>query len=288
MGSVLSRRRLAAATQRPGHLGRHDDGYQSQALSTRLGIPIIYGVDAVHGDGGVKGTVLFPHNIGLGARAARRSCRRRRASRRARSPAPASTGRSRPASPCPRRALGPHLRGLRRDRPSWPSCWARRPCAVSRRRRSPNPARAILACAKHFLGDGGTFGGKDQGDTKVTEEELRKIHLPGYVACVKAGVGSGDGLVSELERDADARQPATDHRRPQGRARLPGVRGHRLGGHRQDVEGLQAGRRGGDQRRHRHGDGADPLPRVRRPTSRSWSPPGACRWRASTTPSGGS
>src|SRR5206468_2721466 len=35
--------------------------------STRVGIPLIYGVDAVHGDGGVKGAVLFPHNIGLGA-----------------------------------------------------------------------------------------------------------------------------------------------------------------------------------------------------------------------------
>ena len=43
------------------------DRFQSQALSTRLGIPIIYGVDAVHGDGDVKGAVLFPHNIGLGA-----------------------------------------------------------------------------------------------------------------------------------------------------------------------------------------------------------------------------
>ena len=52
------------------------------------------------------------------------------------------------------------------------------------------PGSAILATAKHFLGDGGTSGGKDQGDTKISEEELRKIHLPGYVAAVKAGVGS--------------------------------------------------------------------------------------------------
>ena len=47
-----------------------------------------------------------------------------------------------------------------------------------------------MATAKHFLGDGGTAGGKDQGDTRCSEEELRRIHLPGYVAAVKAGVGS--------------------------------------------------------------------------------------------------
>ena len=40
------------------------DRYQSQALATRLGIPMLYGVDAVHGHGAVKGATIFPHNIG--------------------------------------------------------------------------------------------------------------------------------------------------------------------------------------------------------------------------------
>src|SRR5690606_19719683 len=43
------------------------DRYQRQALSTRLGIPLLYGVDAVHGHNNVLGAVVFPHNIGLGA-----------------------------------------------------------------------------------------------------------------------------------------------------------------------------------------------------------------------------
>lgn len=43
------------------------DGFQQAALETRLGIPIIYGVDAVHGNNNVYGTTIFPHNIGLGA-----------------------------------------------------------------------------------------------------------------------------------------------------------------------------------------------------------------------------
>ena len=42
------------------------DGYQRHALKTRLGIPLIYGVDAVHGHNNIPGAVIFPHNIGLG------------------------------------------------------------------------------------------------------------------------------------------------------------------------------------------------------------------------------
>jgi len=49
---------------------------------------------------------------------------------------------------------------------------------------------AILACAKHFLGDGGTIGGKDQGNTVCDEPTLRRLFLPPYVEAVHAGVGS--------------------------------------------------------------------------------------------------
>jgi beta-glucosidase len=48
----------------------------------------------------------------------------------------------------------------------------------------------VLACAKHFIGDGGTLGGKDQGNTVCDEATLRKLYLPPYQAAVKAGVGS--------------------------------------------------------------------------------------------------
>src|SRR6185369_7895485 len=64
-----------------------------------------------------------------------------------------------------------------------------------------NDPLGVLACAKHFVGDGGTAMGTgqmnraqkrllDQGDTRLNEAELRKIHLPGYVSAIKAGVGS--------------------------------------------------------------------------------------------------
>jgi beta-glucosidase len=49
---------------------------------------------------------------------------------------------------------------------------------------------SVIACAKHFVADGGTDKGVDQGDAKISEQELRAIHLPGYAAAVKAGVGT--------------------------------------------------------------------------------------------------
>ena len=42
----------------------------------------------------------------------------------------------------------------------------------------------ILACAKHFIGDGGTTNGIDQGNTQVSEEILRELHLPAYIDAV--------------------------------------------------------------------------------------------------------
>ena len=49
---------------------------------------------------------------------------------------------------------------------------------------------SVLACAKHFLGDGGTLDGHDQGNTICDEATLRKLYLPPYVAAIQAGVGS--------------------------------------------------------------------------------------------------
>ena len=49
---------------------------------------------------------------------------------------------------------------------------------------------SILACSKHFLSDGGTTNGKDQGNTECDDATLHKIFLPGYAAAVKDGVGS--------------------------------------------------------------------------------------------------
>ena len=177
------------------------DGYQARALKTRLGIPILYGADAVHGHNNVLGAVMFPHNIGLGCT---RNAKLVESAGRITGEEVRATGINWTFAPCvtvPRderwgrtyegfgetpelaRTLGEAaVRGLQRNDLSDPL--------------------SVLACAKHYIGDGGTkmgtstFGnangrrGLDQGDTQVTEAELREIHLQGYITTVKAGVGS--------------------------------------------------------------------------------------------------
>jgi len=52
----------------------------------------------------------------------------------------------------------------------------------------------IVATAKHFLGDGGTFRGIDQGDTRLDKDSLLSIHGQGYYSAIEAGVADGHGL----------------------------------------------------------------------------------------------
>jgi beta-glucosidase len=66
LGSVLSGGGSAPSPNTPVSWADMYDSLQSRAMSTRLGIPIIYGIDAVHGHNNAYGAVIFPHNIGLG------------------------------------------------------------------------------------------------------------------------------------------------------------------------------------------------------------------------------
>jgi beta-glucosidase len=175
---------------------------QSHAQKTRLKIPILYGIDAVHGHSNVLGAVIFPHNIGLGAsrdaalveEAARITAEEMRA-----------TGIQWAFSPCvtvPRdERWGRTYEGFGED----PALVAELGAAAVRgfQGNLKDPLR-VLACAKHFVGDGGTgwglglykdSGGKegsplDQGDTRLDEATLRKIHMQGYLTAIREGVGS--------------------------------------------------------------------------------------------------
>jgi beta-glucosidase-like glycosyl hydrolase len=158
---------------------------------------MVYGIDAVHGNGALPGAVIFPHNIGLGA---------------AHDPDLAAQAAAITAAET--RATGVH--------------WTFAPCVcVARDSRwgrtyesfGEDPGLAVeyagpvvqgyqgedlaantsvLATAKHYVGDGGTAFGTsttddyllDQGVTTLTEEELRSIHLAPFKAAVDAGVGS--------------------------------------------------------------------------------------------------
>ena len=239
------------------------DGYQSQALSTRLGIPMIYGVDAVHGHGGLKGSTIFPHHIGLGCT---RSPEMVQAAARVTAREVAGTGIDWTFAPCiavvARRTLGPHLRRLRRDARAGGEPGRGRGARLSGRvGDGSTPAHVdtsrIMACAKHFLGDGGTFGGKDQGDTKISEEELRRLHLPGYIAAVKAGVATV--MVSYSSWNG---QPMHGNRHLitevlKGELGFSGFVVSDWAAIDKMSPDYTPGHRALDQRRHRHGDGAD-------------------------------
>jgi beta-glucosidase len=171
------------------------DRYQKHSSQTRLAIPLLYGVDAVHGHNNVLGAVVFPHNIGLG-------CTRSAAlvERIARITAEEvrSTGINWAFAPCvtvPRdMRWGRTYEGFGED----PALAAELGAAAVRGLQGDNladPLR-VLACAKHYAGDGGTTFGTgttgplDQGDTRVDEKTLRAIHLAGYPTAVRAGVGT--------------------------------------------------------------------------------------------------
>jgi beta-glucosidase len=165
------------------------DDLQSYALQSRLKIPMIYGVDAVHGHNNVNGAVIFPHSVGLGA--TRNASLTERAAR-VTAEEVAGTGIDWTFAPGVIVARDERWGRTYESFGEDPALVAELGVAYTRglqTRRLDSPT-TILACAKHFLGDGGTQGGKDQGDTVCDEATLRRLFLTPYVAAVKAGVGS--------------------------------------------------------------------------------------------------
>jgi beta-glucosidase len=157
----------------------------------QLAIPIMWGTDAVHGHNNVIGATLFPHNIGLGA-AHDPDLMERIGAVTAREVAVTGLDWT----------FAPVVAVVRDDR------WGRTYESYSE---DPEIVRAyaermvrglqgtpgsksfldtshVLATAKHFIGDGGTADGVDRGDNRSSEAELLKIHAPGYIAAINAGV----------------------------------------------------------------------------------------------------
>jgi beta-glucosidase len=166
----------------------HDE-CQSWALKSRLKVPIVYGIDAVHGHNNVDGAVIFPHNIGLGA--TRSPALVERAAR-VTAVEVAATGIRWAFAPCVAVARDERWGRTYESFGEDPGLVREMGAAVVRGLqggRLSDPT-SVLACAKHFVGDGGTRGGVDQGDTVCDEETLRRVHLPGYLASLEAGVGS--------------------------------------------------------------------------------------------------
>ena len=167
----------------------HTEMLQKRALATRLGIPLIYGIDAVHGHGNVKGAVIFPHNIGLGCT---RNPKLVEEASAITAREVAGTGMHWNFAPCITVPQDDRWGRTYEGFGETAELAATLGSAAVRGLQGADMSRPgrVLATAKHFVGDGGTRNGVDRGDTVVDEATLRRLHLPGYVAAIKAGVGS--------------------------------------------------------------------------------------------------
>jgi beta-glucosidase len=163
--------------------------YKPWAFKTRLKIPLLYGIDAVHGHNNVDGAVIFPHHIGMGA--TRDEALMERAGRVTASEL-AATGIRWAFGPCLAVPQDPRWGRTYEGFGSRPELAELLGAAEVRGLQGTTMAdpNSVVACAKHFLADGGTRDGIDQGNAECDEATLRKVHLPGYVAAIKAGVGT--------------------------------------------------------------------------------------------------
>ncbi len=165
------------------------DSFQNLALTTRLKTPIIWGIDAVHGHNNVDGATIFPHNVGLGATHNPKLVEQVAAVTAAEIK---GTGMQWDFAPCVAVARDERWGRTYESYGENPDLVKMLGAAYVKGTQGKNLSdkTSVLACVKHFAGDGGTTNGKDQGNTEIDEETLRKIHLQGYVEAIKAGAKS--------------------------------------------------------------------------------------------------
>ena len=189
LGSVLNGGSSDPGDNSPRAWADAIDACARRALATRLKIPLLYGVDAVHGHNNIPGAVIVPHNIGFGA--ARDPVLVERAAR-VTAEEVLATGANWTFSPGVIVARDERWGRTYESFGEQPDLVGRLGAGAIRGYQTADLASpvSVLACAKHFLGDGGTTGGKDQGDTVCDEATLRRLFLAPYVDAVRAGVGS--------------------------------------------------------------------------------------------------
>ncbi|MGW6407942.1 glycoside hydrolase family 3 protein [Streptomyces vinaceus] len=221
LGSLLSGGGSVPSPNTPAAWADMVDGYQLRTRAARLQIPLIYGVDAVHGHNNLVGSTIMPHNIGLGA-----------------SRDPELAERTGAVTAAEVRATGvpwdfaPCLCVTRDER------WGRSyeafgedPALVTSMEtvirgmqgapdgRDLGRPDKVLATAKHYVGDGGTAYGSsttgsytiDQGVTRVTRQELDAVHLAPFREAVKRGVGTVMPSYSSVDFTDDAAGPVKMH-----------------------------------------------------------------------------
>ncbi len=236
LGSLLSGGGSVPTPNAPEAWAKMVDAYQLRAQATRFQIPLIYGVDAVHGHNNVIGSTIMPHNIGIGA---------------TRDPAVAERTGAVTAKEV--RATGipwdfaPCLCVTRDER--WgrsyeafgedPALVTAMETVIKGMQGAPSGKDLdrndkVLTSAKHFVGDGGTRYGSsstgsytiDQGITEVTRQELEAVHLAPFAEAVRRGAGTVMPSYSSLDILGDDQGPVKMHA---GSEMINGVLKNRMG-----------------------------------------------------------
>jgi beta-glucosidase len=202
------------------------DAFYKASMSTDMTvkIPVIWGTDAVHGHNNVYGATLFPHNVGLGAAHDPELIRRIGEATAAQVRATGITW-----------AFAPTLAVV--QNPRWGRAYegyssdpelvrSYGEAMVSGLQGQLGSPTSVLASAKHWLGDGGTLHGVDQGETRTTEANLARVHGAGYYGALRANVQTVMVSYSSFTDTANGRQWGKMH----GNAHLVGeVLKQRLG-----------------------------------------------------------
>ncbi|MFS2044614.1 glycoside hydrolase family 3 N-terminal domain-containing protein, partial [Stenotrophomonas geniculata] len=196
LGSIL-----AGGNSDPG--GRYDaspaewlalaDAFYDASMDTSQGgkpIPLLFGIDAVHGQSNIMGATLFPHNIGLGATRNPELLRQIGGITALETRVTGMEWTFAPTVAVPQDdRWGRTYEGYSESPEVVASYAAAMVEGLQGRVGTPEflDGRHVIASVKHFLGDGGTTDGKDQGDTRISESDLVRIHAAGYPPAIAAG-----------------------------------------------------------------------------------------------------
>lgn len=158
----------------------------SMTTDARQPIPVLWGTDAVHGHNNVYGATLFPHNIGLGA--ARDPALIEQIAR-ATAQASRATGIDWVFAPTLAVAQDPRWGRTYESFSADPSLVRAYAAAYVRGAQGRlGDEGSVLATAKHFLGDGATEDGRDQGEARIDKARMLNVHAQGYYGAIEAGV----------------------------------------------------------------------------------------------------
>ncbi|MFJ9904032.1 glycoside hydrolase family 3 N-terminal domain-containing protein [Streptomyces sp. NPDC101152] len=223
LGSLLSGGGSTPTPNTPAAWAKMIDGFQLRAQATRFQVPLIYGVDAVHGHNNLAGATIMPHNIGIGATRDPRLAQRTGA---VTASEVRATGIPWDFAPClcvsRDERWGRAYESFGED----PALVQSMETIIQGLQGAPNGRDLkgddkVLATAKHFVGDGGTAYGSsttgtytiDQGVTKVTRQQLEAVHLAPYQTAVDRGIGTVMPSYSSLDILGDGQGPVKMHAR---------------------------------------------------------------------------